>query len=69
MQKETAVMVLPWVALVAGVVSRDVVGLIFAGLIWLPQVRSEGRQRTLAVCGLGLLAGLGALVAWVRMGA
>ena len=62
-------MVVPWVALMAGVVSRDVVGLILAGLIWLPQVKSEGRQRTLAVCGLVLLAAIGGLVAWVRMGA
>ena len=69
MQKETAVVVVPWVALMAGVVSRDVVGLILAGLIWLPQVKSEGRQRTLAVCGLVLLAAIGGLVAWVRMGA
>jgi hypothetical protein len=69
MEKQTAEMVVPWVALMAGVVSRDVVGLILAGLIWLPQVRSEGRQRTLAVCGLLLLVAIAGLVAWVRMGA
>ena len=69
MEKQTAVVVLPWVALVAGVISRDIVGLIFAGLIWLPQIRSEGRQRTLAVSGLLVLALIGGLVAWVRMGA
>jgi hypothetical protein len=45
------------------------VGLILAGLIWLPQIRSDGRQRTLAVSGLLLLAAIGGLVAWVRMGA
>jgi hypothetical protein len=69
MEKQTAEMVVPWVALMAGVVSRDVVGLILAGLIWLPQIRSDGRQRTLAVSGLLLLAAIGGLVAWVRMGA
>jgi hypothetical protein len=66
MEKQTAEMVVPWVALVAGVVTRDVVGLIFAGLIWLPQIRSEGRQRTLAVSGLLILAAIGGLVWWVK---
>ena len=69
MEKQTALVVLPWVALVAGVVTRDVVGLIFAALIWLPQVKSEGRQRTLAVSGLLVLAAIAGLVAWVRAGA
>lgn len=61
-------LVVPWVALMAGVVSRDVVGLIFAGVIWLPQVRSEGRQRTLAISGLLLLVVIAGLVAWVKSG-
>jgi hypothetical protein len=69
MEKRTALLVLPWVGLAVGVLTRDVVGLALAGLIWLPQVRTEGRQRTLAFCGLGLLALIAALVAWVQLGA
>jgi hypothetical protein len=68
MEERTALLVLPWVGLVVGALTRDAVGLALAGLIWLPQVRTEGRQRTLAVVGLVLLALIAALVAWVKFG-
>lgn len=61
---------LPLALVMVGIGTRDTVGLLLAGLLWLSLVfKYEGRQRAVCIGGLVLLAAIAGLVVWARSGA
>ncbi len=60
---------LPLALVMVGIGTRDYVGLLLAGLLWLSLAfRYEGRQRKVCVGGLVLLASIACLIVWAVKG-